>query len=124
MYKINNNILPSYFLNVFTTNLNIHDHFTRQASKFHITSHHTNVRAHSNQIYGTKLWISLSKDITDSASLSVFKTRCIEFMHKVFILLQSLFFYLCLLFCSLYSLGFFSFCIIFLLHIPTIYIYI
>ena len=79
MYKIRNNILPSYFLNLFTTN---HDHFTRQASKFHITSHHTNVRAYSIKIYGTKRWNSLSKDITDSASLSVFKKRCIEFMHK------------------------------------------
>ena len=73
MYKIHNNILTSYFLNLFTTNLSIHDHFTRQACKFHITSHHTNVRAYSIQVYGTKLWNSLSKDITDSASLSVFK---------------------------------------------------
>ena len=73
MYKIHNNILLSYFLNLFTTNFNIHDHFTRQASKFHITFHRTNVRANSIQVYGTKLWNSLSEDITDSASLSVFK---------------------------------------------------
>ena len=73
MYKIQNNILLSYFLNLFTTNLSIHDHFIRQASKFHITYHHTNVRAYSIQVYGTKLWRNLSNDITDSASLAVFK---------------------------------------------------
>ena len=82
MYKILNNILPSYFVSLFTTNLSIHDHFTRQASKFHMTSHHTNVRAYSIQVYGTKFWNSLSKDITVSASLSIFKKQCIEFMHK------------------------------------------
>ena len=39
MYKILNNLLPSYFLNLFTTNLSILDHFTRQAFKLHITPH-------------------------------------------------------------------------------------
>ena len=70
MYRIHNNILPSYFLNLFTTNLNINDHFTRQACKFHITSHRKNVRENSIQVYGTKLLNSLSKDNADSASLS------------------------------------------------------
>ena len=82
MYEIHNNISPSYFLNLFTINLNIQDHFTKQTSKFYITSDHTNVRAYNIQVYGTKLWNSFSKDITDSTSLSVYKKRCIEFMHK------------------------------------------
>ena len=45
MYKIHNNILPSYFLNLFTTNLSSHGHFTRQASKLHTAPHHINIKA-------------------------------------------------------------------------------
>ena len=73
MHKIHNKIMPSYFLNLFTTNLSIHDQFTKQAFKLHITPHHTNVRAYSIQVYSTKLWSSLSKDITDSTSHAVLK---------------------------------------------------
>ena len=82
MHKIHNNILPSYFLNLFTSNLSIHDHFTRQASTFHITSHHTNVRPYSIQAFGTNLWNSLSKDITDSPSLSVYKNDVLSLCIK------------------------------------------
>ena len=53
MYKIHSNILLFYFLNLFSTNLSIQDHFTMQTSKLHITAHQTNMRAYSIQVCGT-----------------------------------------------------------------------
>ena len=76
MYKISNCLLPTVFQNLFTLNSNVHDHKTKQSSKLHVTSHRTNSRAYSIQIYGVRLWNMLSKDITDVPSLSIFKSKC------------------------------------------------
>ena len=131
MYKIHNNILPCYFINLFTINLNIHDHFTRQASKFHITSHHTNVRANSIQVYGTNFGTVYPKTLqiqhfsqylkNDVLSLCI-KPLKFEFIFSYYCNLCFPFFLFYFVFYVRYV--FFSVSIIFLLRIPTIKIYI
>ena len=69
MYK-NNNIFPCYFLNLFTIFHSIPDHLTRRAFKLLIIPRHTNIRAYSTQVYGTKLLNSLSTDINESTSIA------------------------------------------------------
>ena len=126
MHKIHNNILPSYFLNLFTTNLSNYGHLTRQASKLHNTPNHLNVKAYSIQVYGTKVRNSLSKDITYSTSLAVFKkdvfsfcTKPLKFgVHIFHIIVIVLLFLFCFALFSVFSL--FSY-YTFLLHITTHY---
>jgi hypothetical protein len=80
MFKMMHNLLPHFFQNMFKLNSEIHEHNTRQASKLHISSHHTNLRAFSIHIYGVKLWNTLSDDITNCYSLNVFKKKCLHLL--------------------------------------------
>ena len=65
MYKINHCLLPHFSRICFMLNYNVHDHKTRQSSKLHTFTHRTKLRALSIQIYGVKLWNSLSKELID-----------------------------------------------------------
>lgn len=76
VYKALNQLLPVQFHSLFTLNSDIHNHFTRQISKIHILPCRIKVRQFSIKIYGAKQWNSLTKFITDSPSLNIFKKRC------------------------------------------------
>ena len=130
MYKIHNNILPSYFQNLFTTNLNIYDHFTRQASKFPL---HPTIEM-SEQIvfrfmvlnFGTVYPQTLQFQHLSQYLKNDVLRLCINTLKFEFIF--SYYCNLCFLSFSsiLFSIFvmFFSVSIIFLLHIRTINIYI
>jgi hypothetical protein len=76
MYKVTNNLLPSYFQNFFVPNSNIHSHYTKQTTKMHKLSCNTQLRAFSIRFYGSRLWNSLSDEIINSKAFCVFKARC------------------------------------------------
>ena len=44
VYKVMNNLVPSFFVNIFTVNSAIHNYNTRQKNNLHIPSCHTKVR--------------------------------------------------------------------------------
>ena len=62
MYKINRQLLPSFFPKIYALNSSLHDHNTRQASLLHVVAYNAKFRAYS----GTKLWNSLSLEIKNS----------------------------------------------------------
>ena len=47
MYKVMNNLVPSFFVNMFTVNSAIHNYNTRQNNNLHVPSYRTKVREHS-----------------------------------------------------------------------------
>ena len=71
MYKISRVALPLYFLNLFVLNNQVHFHNTRQAEKFHVISHKTNVRAFSIQVFGFKLWNDFNLNLTNCQTLAI-----------------------------------------------------
>ena len=81
MYKIHNNILPSYFLNLFTTNLSIRDHFTMQASKLHLTLQLSERRVFRFTVLNFETVSPKTLQIQNHLSQYLQK-RCIKFMHK------------------------------------------
>jgi hypothetical protein len=76
VYKALNGLLPAQFQSLFELNANIHEHFTRQTTKIHVSSCRTKIRQYSIKIHGTKLWNSLDSTITNSPSFYVFKKKC------------------------------------------------
>ena len=72
VYKSMNGLLPISLNNLFHTNYDVHEHDTRQASKIHVVHHRLKVREYSITIYGTKIWNSLDKYITDSPSFNMY----------------------------------------------------
>jgi hypothetical protein len=75
VFKSVNNMLPPQFCNLFISNEDIHQHNTRNKDKIHLIPRRTNVRARSIRVYGAKIWNSLDKFITDSATISMFIYR-------------------------------------------------
>ena len=63
------------FIFVFVLNNQVHAHNTRQAEKFHVILHNSNVRAFSIQVYGVKLWNDLSLDLINCQTLAIFKRQ-------------------------------------------------
>jgi hypothetical protein len=56
MFRHHNHCLPNYFSNYFCVNSSIHDHFTRNSSKLHISFARTDVKKFQIRICGPKLW--------------------------------------------------------------------
>ena len=75
MYRINNNMLPSFFSNMFCVNSNVHYHYTRQSKNYHINSCRTTLLRKTLRISGAVLWNSLDINIRTVPSLSTFKKQ-------------------------------------------------
>ena len=81
IYKSLNGLLPAAFHDIFTINMEVHDHNTRQkSSDIHIISHRIVARRQSIKIYGTKLWNFLSPSIKNLDSFNLFKHHYIEYI--------------------------------------------
>ena len=78
MYKVKNNMSPSYIANFFTTNAGCH---ALKNSDFIIPRFNpTTYGKHSISYLGPTMWAKLSKDIRKSETLKVFK-NCIRTMN-------------------------------------------
>ena len=80
MYKVRYNLPPSFFINWFLKNNEIHHHCTRNATKFYVVSHRLTCRSHSIKVLGVTLWNNLTTSITKSLSLLVFKCQCKHYL--------------------------------------------
>ena len=61
MYKLVNGLLPDVMNELYTTNDQIHNHFTRQSKLFHINKGHSNVYARSFGNISPRIWNALEK---------------------------------------------------------------
>ena len=73
VYKFIRKELPPNFANFFCPTADIHAHFTRHSSGFHISYARTNVRQKSLNIIGPHIWHKFSSDISQSRSLAMLK---------------------------------------------------
>ena len=58
MYKVMNNLVPSFFVNMFTVNsaiIIIRNYNTRQMNNLHVPSYRIKVREHSVSVCGVKM---------------------------------------------------------------------
>ena len=73
MYQSARNLLPPSINTIFTQNCEIHSHFTRQVSNYHIPFSRTSFAQNTVKYRGPKLWNSLSRELKASTKLSSFK---------------------------------------------------
>ena len=75
MYLFERGLLPNYFRDVFTLASQIHSYNTRNSSLFYIPHCQTNIRKFSIRFQGPKFFNSLSREIQNSESISLFGKR-------------------------------------------------
>ena len=74
MYKLVNGILLDVMNKLYTTNDQIHNHFTRQCNCFHINRGHSKVYARSFINICQRIWNALLKKIDVNVSITKFKS--------------------------------------------------
>jgi len=72
MYKVHNNSLPQYFIDMFTPNSTVHGHNTRQCDDFHEPYHQLILTSNSIRVYGVNVWNSTYKDIRKIQTFKLF----------------------------------------------------
>ena len=75
MYKLVNGILPEVMNELYTTNDQIHDHFTRQYNFIHINKGHSNVYTRSFGKISPRIWNALQTKIDVNVYIVKFKSR-------------------------------------------------
>ena len=75
MYKVNNNLLPQYFIDMFLFNHSVHSHNTRQCNLYHVPYHRLVLTSNSIRVFGVNLWNNICDDIRNSKSLQSFRTK-------------------------------------------------
>ena len=80
MYKVRYNLFPSFCINWFLKNNEIHHHCTGNAIKFYVISHRLTCRSHIIKVLGVKLLNNLPTSITESLSLPVCECRCKHYL--------------------------------------------
>ena len=80
MYLFNRGLLPNYFRDMFTLASQIHSYNTRHSSLFYIPHCRTNFRKFSIRFQGPTFFNSLSREIQNSESISLFGKRLKKFL--------------------------------------------
>ena len=75
MFKCVNCDVPIYFSNMFVTNINVHQHNTRQVDCLHVYPSRTKIRQFSIAVYGIKIWNSLPENLRNIGTLTHFKKQ-------------------------------------------------
>ena len=71
-----NNLVPSFFVNMFTVNSAIHNYNTRQKKNLHVPSYLIKVREHSVSVCGVKLWNDIPEELKELRTYNQFKLKC------------------------------------------------
>ena len=79
MYLFKRGLLPNYFRDMFTLASQIHSYNTRNSSLFYIPHCRTNFRKFSIRFQGPSFFNSLSREIQNSESISLFGKRLKKF---------------------------------------------
>ena len=75
MYDYHHSTLPNALSNIFQSNIDIHNHYTRQYTHHHIQSHRTALASKSIIHTGPKEWNMLPSSIKESNTKHVFIHR-------------------------------------------------
>ena len=73
MYKLSNDMLPSLFDDMFTTNADNHGYNTRFASNFQFPINKLEFGNKSIRHQGVKIWNSIPSNIKDAKNFHLFK---------------------------------------------------
>ena len=80
MYKYQNRLLPSIFLELFRTSSQIHNYNTRSASDLHPHKCRTNIMQFKVLFQGPKIWNALPTSLTFSNSFYSFSQKFKSFL--------------------------------------------
>ena len=80
MYLFKRGLLPNYFRDMFTLASQIHSHNTRNSSLFYIPHCRNNFRKFSIRFQGPKFFNSLSREIQNRESISLFGKRLKKYL--------------------------------------------
>lgn len=75
MFKVNQGLMPQYFLQMFTTNAAVHSYNTRQKEHYHMAYCRTNLKRTTIRVAGTKLWNTITDHIKNAKTISQFRSR-------------------------------------------------
>ena len=76
MYKVLNNLVSSFFVNMFTVNSAIHKYNTRQKNKLHVPSYRIKVREHSVSVCGVNMWNDIPAELKELSIFNQFRLKC------------------------------------------------
>ena len=82
MYKYQNRLLPSIFLDLFQTSSQIHNYNTRSATSLRPRKCRTNIKQFSVLFQGPQIWNALPSTLTSSTSLFSFSKKFKSFLLK------------------------------------------
>ena len=80
MYLFKRSLLPNYFRDMFTLASQIHSYKTRNSNLFHIPYGRTNLRKFSIRFQGPSFFNSLSREIQNSETISLFGKKLKKFL--------------------------------------------
>ena len=80
MFLFTKNLLPNYFKSMFILTSRVHSYNTRSSKLFYTFPCRTNLRQFSIRFQGPKFFDSLSNNIKDSESISLFSKKLKEFL--------------------------------------------
>ena len=75
MYKIMNNLVPSFFVNMFTVNSAIHNYNTRLEKNLHVYSYRARVREHSVSVCGVNMWNDFPEEFKELRTCNQFRLK-------------------------------------------------
>ena len=79
MYKVMifmNNLVPSFFVDMFTVNRATHNYNTRQKNNTHVPSYRITVREHSVSVCGVKMWNDIPEELKELSTSNQFMLKC------------------------------------------------
>ena len=71
-----NNLVPSFFVNMFTVIRAIHNHNTRQKNNLHVPSYRIKVKKHSVRVCGVKMWNDIREELKELRACNQFRLKC------------------------------------------------
>ena len=71
-----NNLVSSFFVNMFTVNSAIHKYNTRQKINLHVPSYHTEVREHSVSACVVNMWNDIPEEFNELRTYNQFRLKC------------------------------------------------
>ena len=80
MYMVMNNLVPSFFVNMFTVNSAIHNYNTRLEKNLHVHSYRTRVREHSVNVCGVNMWNDFPEEFKELRICNQFRLKCKRYL--------------------------------------------
>ena len=80
MFKIIKGIIPTVLNDIFTVNMNIHDHLTRQRHKLRIPAARTNLLQKTLRYKGVKIWNDFEEKIDHQCSFHIYKKKIKDYL--------------------------------------------